>query len=117
MLAALRAQGHGRFDAATLYGFAMRDFEAASALLGEQPFLFGDRPSRFDLTLFGFVASFAADTCRSPVTERLLALPGLLAHHERLRRRLYPEIADWVARPRPSSAPRAPAALARAIPA
>ncbi|MCW5637274.1 MAG: glutathione S-transferase family protein [Rubrivivax sp.] len=100
MIGALRAQGQGRFDAATLYAFAIRDFEAAAALLGDEPYLFGGQPSRFDLTLFGFVASFSAETCRSPVTERLLTLPSLLAHHDRLRRRLYPEIADWVAQPR-----------------
>jgi glutathione S-transferase len=99
MSAALKAQGHGRFDAAAIYAFACRDFDAAAALLGDKPFLFGERPSRFDLTLFGFVASFSVAACRSPVTERLLEHRNLLAHHERLRLRLYPEMSDWVAQP------------------
>lgn len=99
MRSATRAQGIGRFDAATLYDFARRDFDAAAALLGDKPYLFGDRPGRFDLTLFGFVASFSADACRSPVTEHLLSLPGLLAHHERMRKALYADMPDWVARP------------------
>jgi glutathione S-transferase len=104
MLAALKAQGAGRFDPGTLYGFARRDFDAASRLLGERPYLLGDRPSSFDFTLFGFVASFAAAACRSPVTEHVLAQRNLLAHHERMRLRLYPEMPGWLAQPR--SAPR-----------
>lgn len=103
MRSALRAQGSGRFDAAALYDFARRDFDAAAALLGDKPYLFGDRPGRFDLTLFGFVASFSAHACRSPVTEHVLGLPKLLAHHERLRSALYADMPNWAARPLPQS--------------
>jgi glutathione S-transferase len=49
MISALKAQGHGRFEAAAIYASACRDFDAAAALLGDKPFLFGARPSRFDL--------------------------------------------------------------------
>lgn len=103
MLASLQAQGCGRFGRDEAYTFACRDFDAAERLLGSRPYLFGDEPSSFDLTLFGFVASFSAATCRSPVTEHLLGLTGLLAHHERMRQRLYPEMPDWVAAPLPGA--------------
>jgi glutathione S-transferase len=108
MRAAVRSQGAGRFDPATLYGFAKRDFDSAAALLGDKPYLFGERPGRFDLTLFGFVASFSAAACRSPVTEHVLALPNLMAHQERLRRALYSEMPGWAAQPLP---PRTAATL------
>jgi glutathione S-transferase len=105
MRAALRAQGLGRLTPQAQYDFACRDFDAAEALLVVKPFLFGERPSTFDLTLFGFVASFGCATARSPVTEHVLGLPGLLRHQRRLREQLYPEFDDWMARPlRPGAA-------------
>ncbi|MBL8341051.1 MAG: glutathione S-transferase family protein [Rubrivivax sp.] len=109
MRAALRAQGLGRLPPEAHHDFACRDFDAAEALLAGKPFLFGERPSTFDLTLFAFVASFGCATARSPVTEHLLGLKGLLDHQRRLREQLYPELGDWMARPVRPDATAAPA--------
>jgi glutathione S-transferase len=53
----LFGQGFGRHADAEIADLAHRDFAAASALLGDGPFLFGDKPSSYDATLFAFVAS------------------------------------------------------------
>jgi glutathione S-transferase len=97
MQQALRAQGAGRHDAQGIYDLARRDFDAAASALGDKPFLAGGRVRSFDLSLFGFVASFSCATARSPVTEHLLELDNLLAHHERMRQLCFPEMPSWVA--------------------
>jgi glutathione S-transferase len=99
MRKALRAQGAGRHDAATIYSFAKRDLDVAAELLGDSPYLFGNAVTTFDLSLFGFVTSFACPVASSPVTDHLLTKPNLLAFGERLRIRLYPEFSSWVSRP------------------
>ena len=99
----LWAQGLGRLTPDQMHGMASRDFDAAAAMLGDGPYLFGESVSSFDLTLFAFVTSFSCATARSPVTEHLLALPNLISHCERLRERLYPEFPSWVASPLPAA--------------
>jgi glutathione S-transferase len=99
MQRAVRAQGMGRYDDETIYAFGRRDIDAAAHALGDREYLFGDRITTFDLSLFGFVSSFACSIARSPVTEHLLDKANLLDHCERLRQRLFPEIPSWVAQP------------------
>jgi glutathione S-transferase len=82
-----------------LYALACRDFDMASTMLTDGPYLFGEQVTTFDLSLFGFVASFSCEVARSPVTEHLLKQQNLLDFGERLRLRLFPEFLSWVAPP------------------
>ncbi len=72
-----------------------RDFNAAAALLGDKPFLFGERPSGADATLFAFTASAASPLFESRVREAAETHPNLVAHQWRMMDRFYePELAD-----------------------
>jgi hypothetical protein len=65
------------------------DFEAAAALLGDKPFLFGERPCGADATLFAFTASAASPLFESRVREAAEAHPNLVAHQWRMMDRFY----------------------------
>jgi len=65
------------------------DFAAAAALLGDKPYLFGERPSGADATLFAFTASAASPLFESRVREAAETHPNLVAHQWRMMDRFY----------------------------
>ena len=86
------AQGEAgacRRSAADIAALASRDFAAASAVLGEKPYLFGDRPSSADATLFAFTASAASPLFDATIREAAEARPNLVAHQWRLMDRFF----------------------------
>jgi glutathione S-transferase len=68
---------------------ARRDFEAASAMLGDKPFLFGDEPARADAALFGFCAAAASPLFDPAIREAAERYPNLIAHQWRMLDRYY----------------------------
>jgi glutathione S-transferase len=98
MRKALHAQGLGRYSRDEIYAMGRRDLDAVAAELGDRPFFGGERPSRLDCTVFGFVGNFLCEHARSPMTEHVGSLPSLVAHTERMRERAFPEIASWIGR-------------------
>ena len=84
---AARRSTEGRGDDAVRQ--VKRDFSAAAALLGEKPFLFGERPSGADATLFAFTASAASPLFESRVREAAETHPNLVAHQWRMMDRFY----------------------------
>jgi glutathione S-transferase len=73
-------------DAARL---ARRDFQAAAAMLGDKPFLFGDAPARADAALFGFCAAAASPLFDPAIREAAERYPNLIAHQWRMLDRYY----------------------------
>jgi glutathione S-transferase len=69
MRGVLHGQGFGRHSCAEIAYLAGRDFASASELLGDKPFLFGDRPCSVDATLFAFTASAATPFFDSAIRE------------------------------------------------
>jgi glutathione S-transferase len=71
---------------------------AVSAILGSQPYLFGDDPSELDAVVFAFVAITicSADDDDSPFKKAILEDGGDLAnlkqHFDRVKDRFFP---DW----------------------
>lgn len=60
------SQGIGRHSEQEIYEIAERDLLAASAVLGEKKFLFGDKPCLADAVLFAFVACASWNCPQSP---------------------------------------------------
>ncbi|EDO46527.1 predicted protein [Nematostella vectensis] len=89
----LEAQGIGRHTEAEVYSLAERDLRAVSTLLGDKPYLFGDRPVEADASLFGIVANVIWTMQGSP-QEKLVSgeLPNLADHAQRIKKEFYP---DW----------------------
>ena len=91
----LHDQGFGRHSVDEIADLAERDFAAASALLGEGPYLFGERPSSLDATLFAFTASAASPLFDSQIRVAAETYPNLVAHQWRMMDRYFePALAD-----------------------
>lgn len=89
MARTLKGQGFGRHGRDEVMDLATRDFAAAAALLGDKPFLFGQRPSGFDATLFAFTASAAAPFFDTVMREAVERHPNLVAYQWRMMDRYF----------------------------
>ncbi|PXF29732.1 hypothetical protein WH50_18935 [Pokkaliibacter plantistimulans] len=63
-----------------------QDLQCVSDVLGDKPFLFGDRPSRYDASCFGVIANIARDPLGIPSKQVLQGYPNLVAWSERILR-------------------------------
>jgi glutathione S-transferase len=68
-----------------------RSLMALSALLGDKPYLMGERPSSVDATMFGMLAGILTPFFDSPLRRRAESYPNLVAYTARLMRQYYPE--------------------------
>jgi glutathione S-transferase len=89
MKAQLHGQGFGRHAPDEITALAERDFASAAALLGDKPFVFGERPCSVDATLFGFTASAATPFFQSQVRQAAERHPNLIAFQWRMMDRYY----------------------------
>ena len=87
---ALDGQGMGRHSAADIAVLAKRDLDAVSALLGDKPYLLGERPSGADATVFAFVAASLSDELDSPIREHAASLSNLVAYRDRMMAQHHP---------------------------
>ncbi|HEY2706761.1 MAG TPA: glutathione S-transferase family protein [Caulobacteraceae bacterium] len=85
----LHGQGFGRHADDEVANLAARDFAAASELLGDKPYLFGDQPCSADATLFAFTASAATPFFDSRIRQAAEACPNLTALQWRVMDRYY----------------------------
>jgi glutathione S-transferase len=80
----LHGQGLGRHPRSRIAEFAIRDIEALSAILGDKPFLTGDRPCAADASMFGIVTAILIPPLASPARDALAAKPNLVAYQARI---------------------------------
>ena len=85
----LHGQGFGRHANEEVADLATRDFAAASKLLGDKPFLFGDTPCGVDATLFAFTAAAATPFFDSSIRQAAESFPNLVAYQWRMMDRYY----------------------------
>ena len=88
MLEELRGQGIGRHSAEEVYALGEADIDAL-ALLGEQPYFLGERPTSIDATAYAFIANAMATPFDNPLKRRALASPNLVAYRDRMKERYY----------------------------
>lgn len=89
MRAALAIQGLGRHRQDAIYAAGAADLSAASALLGEDPYLGGDEPASVDAVVYGFLANLYWVPIESPLKAHALSLGNLVRHAERIRERYF----------------------------
>lgn len=80
----LYGQGIGRHRRDEIYDFGAKDLDTLSGILGDKPFVFGDRPSLADATAFAFVISIIGPDMESPLKDHAMSLPNLVAYGERM---------------------------------
>ena len=87
----MRAQGIGRHSLDEIVELGSRSLSALSALLGDRPYLMGDKPSAVDATAFGALAGLLTPFFDSPLRRKALGFKNLVAYTDRLMRQYYPE--------------------------
>lgn len=85
-------QGVGRFSAAELAALGTRDAGSLAQLIGDKPFLMGDRPCGADAAVFAMLALLMDPATVSPTRDAALAKPNLVAYRDRMMGRYFPEI-------------------------
>ena len=87
----LHAQGTGRLPLEAMVANVATDLRAVATLLGDVPFLGGQRPCTADVTLLAVSWSIDALPADTALQRAWKAEPALAAHLDRMRERLYPK--------------------------
>jgi glutathione S-transferase len=91
---AMHAHGIGRHTDHEIAARATQDLVAVATLLGEKPFMFGERPTSIDACVYAFVANVTDVDMDTALQRAALAHPALGEHAKRMRARCYPELAS-----------------------
>jgi glutathione S-transferase len=87
----LRGQGIGRHSAGEIAALGVRSIDALAILLGDKPYLMGERLSAVDATAFGMLAAILTPFFDTPLRDAAVARPNLVAYVGRLMQRYYPQ--------------------------
>jgi glutathione S-transferase len=81
----IHLQGTGRHSHDEIMAIGKADFAALSSLLGDRAFLFGDRPSTFDCSAFGFLEATLGFPLESEVRRFALGQTNLVRYRDRIK--------------------------------
>lgn len=84
--------GTGRNSEAEVEEIAARLTDAMSDLLGDKPYLFGERPCSLDANMYAALASVAFTPFPSPIGQYCRSKPNLARFLDRVFDRYYPEL-------------------------
>jgi glutathione S-transferase len=90
----LHGHGIGRHARSQIVELATRDVEALAAIIGDKPFLMGDRPCAADGFVFGIVTSILTPPLESPIRAAMQKHANLIAYRDRVTRRYFAERSD-----------------------
>lgn len=85
----LHGHGSGPLNSATAYSLGVRDIEALAAILGDRPFLMGEKPCGADATVFGMLNAILISPLESPMRDAAAARADLVAYNERMTARYF----------------------------
>lgn len=88
----LQAQGTGRHSHAEIMALGIADFAAIAELLGDQPFLLGDRPRVVDCTLYAFLEAAIPFPVDSAIKQEVMKHANLIAFRDRVRSRWWKDL-------------------------
>jgi glutathione S-transferase len=83
----LRGQGLGRHTSAQIADFGRADIDAIATLLGDKPFMMGDKPSNVDASVGGYFTVVLANPYETPITKHAHSYANIVQYVERLRER------------------------------
>src|SRR5690606_21576228 len=88
----LRAQGMGRQSEDQMRAIGVKGLWSLSTLLGDKPYLMGDRPCGADAMFYASVASALCPQFKGPLRVEAQAHANLVAYEARMRQRYYPQL-------------------------
>ena len=93
----LFARGMGRHSDDVIIAQGKSDLDALAELLGDQPYLLGDRPASLDACVFGFLGVSLYVAGDNPLYQYGASLENLMHYCERMRARYFPETLSTLA--------------------
>jgi glutathione S-transferase len=87
----LRSHGIGRHSAAEIAALGARSIDAVATLLGDRPYLMGDRLSAVDAIAFSMLAGILTPFFDTPLRDAVAGRPNLVAYVDKMMRRYYPQ--------------------------
>lgn len=87
----LIGQGFGRHSSAEIDVLAAKDIDALSDLLGDKPYLMGDKPAGADATMYAMVTAILTPPLAISLKRMMAEKPNLVAYRDRLTRQFFPE--------------------------
>jgi len=87
---ALWSQGVGRHSDAETDSLGLRDVESLATLIGDNTYLFGDKPGGADATVFAFLAGVMAPLAESAIRDAALSKANLVAYRDRMMKVYFP---------------------------
>lgn len=88
----LEAQGIGRHSRDEIHAMGIQDVMAFGELLGDGPYLFGDRPTSFDASAFGVIGNLKDGPFPSPVRDRIRNTPNVADYIDRIRQQYFSDL-------------------------
>ena len=88
----LHLQGIGRHTADEAMAMGAADFAAVAEVLGDKPFILGDKPRTVDCTVFAFAESILAFPVDSPLKASVATHKNLAAYRQRIRDRWFKDL-------------------------
>jgi glutathione S-transferase len=88
----LHAQGTGRHSVEEVAAFGAADLESCGELLGDRPFLLGDRPRTVDCALYAYLEALLGFPVDSPLRARIAARANLVEYRKRIRARWWKDL-------------------------
>jgi len=93
----LYARGMGRHSEDVIIAQGKSDLDALAELLGDKPYLLGDRPASVDACVFGFLGVSLYVAGDNPLYQYGASLDNLMRYCERMRARFFPETLSTLA--------------------
>lgn len=94
VLSYLDGQGIGRHGLDDLARLARHGYASLAQLLGDRPYILGDRPCGADASVFAQLASVLTPWFESPVRDAAAAHDNLVAYSRRMMAAHFPDFAD-----------------------
>ncbi|HUS29004.1 MAG TPA: glutathione S-transferase family protein [Kofleriaceae bacterium] len=88
----LHEQGTGRHTYDEVMAIGAADLDALAELLGDRPFLLGDKPRTIDCTVFGFLEATLGFPLDGPLKKRGESHANLTAYRQRIRERWWTDL-------------------------
>ena len=95
----VRSVGIGRHTPPEIVALGERSLAALSALIGDKPYLMGERPCGADATVFAMLAMILTPCFPTELRDRALGYANLVAYTDRLMAQFYPDFAWRAATP------------------
>ena len=85
----LEGHGLGRHEKDEIYGLGISDIQTLGVVMGDKPFVMGDKPTLVDATVYAFLANALVSGVDSPLKTEVQNNPAFQAYVDRMTARFF----------------------------